>query len=167
MYFDSMNSAVGLDVRTEFGVIRHLGTQFIGRVDSQSLSVSVREGSVSIDGLYFHGVAKQRQRVTLRGSARPQVLSISPYGDEWSWIEVTAPPSDFNGKTIYEFLQWVARETGLTIEFDDPVVEGMVRIETLTGQVDAAPRIALRQRMLLSDLSYDIDHNKGVIHIAD
>ena len=167
MYFDSMSSNVNLDVRTEFGVIRHLGTQYIGRVDSQSLSVSVREGRVSVDGLYFDPVAEQRQRLTITGNTRPQVLSISPYGDEWTWIEVTAPRSDFNGKTIYEFLQWVARETGLTIEFDDPDVERLVRENILKGQVDAEPRIALRQRMLVADLRYDIDLKKGVIHIAD
>ena len=167
LYFDSMNSNVDLDVRTEFGVIRHQGTQYIGRVDSQSLSVSVREGRVSVDGLYFDPVAEQHQRLTITGSARPQILSISPYGDEWSWIEVTAPPTDFNGKTIYEFLQWVARETGLTIEFDNPDIERMVRKNTLKGQVDAEPRIALRQRMLIADLRYDIDLKKGVIHIAD
>lgn len=169
MYFDSMNGDVNLDVQTEFGVIRHLGTQYIGTIDprSQSLSVSVREGRVSVDGLYFDGVAEQRQRLTITGSSRPQVSSISPYGDEWRWIEVTAPPTDFDGKTIYEFLQWVARETGLMLEFDTPEVERMVRTNTLTGQVDAEPRTALRQRMLLADLTYDIEINKGVIHIAD
>ncbi len=78
-----------------------------------------------------------------------------------------APPTNFHGKTIYEFLQWVARETGLRIEFDDPEVERMVRKETLKGLVDAEPRNALRQRMLNSDLSYIIDMKTGVIHIAD
>lgn len=167
LYFDSMNSKADFDVQTEFGVIRHVGTQYIGSVDSQSLSVSVREGRVSVDGFYFDSVAEQHQSLTIKGSARPQVWSISPYGDEWSWIEVMAPPTNFHGKTIYEFLQWVARETGLTIEFDDPAVERLVREKILSGQVDTKPRIALRQRLLSADLSYDIDLNKGVIRIAD
>ncbi len=167
MYFDSMNSDVDLDVRTEFGVIRHSGTQYMGSVDSQSLSVSVREGRVSVDGLYFEGVAEQRERLTITGNSRPQILSISPHGEQWRWIELTAPPTNFDGKTIDEFLQWVARETGLTIEFDDPDVERMVREKTLQGQVDAEPRIALRQGLLTADLSYDIDLKRGVIRIAD
>ncbi len=167
MYFDSMNSKADFAVQTEFGVIRHVGTQYIGSVDSQSLSVSVREGRVLVDGFYFDPVADQHQSLIIKGSARPQVWSISPFGDEWSWIEVMAPPTNFHGKTIYEFLQWVARETGLTIEFDDPDVERMVQVKTLKGEVDAKPRAALRQRLLTADLSYNIDLEKGVIHIAD
>ena len=168
MYFDSMNSKADFDVQTEFGVIRHVGTQYIGSVNSQSLSVSVRDGRVSVDGFYFDEVAEQHQSLTIKGSARPQVSSISPYGDEWSWIEVMAPPTNFHGKTtIYEFLQWVARETGLTIEFDDPGVKQIAQVETLDGQVDREPRSALRQRLLTAELSYEIDLDKGVILIAD
>lgn len=168
MYFDSMNASVDLDVQTEFGVIRHLGTQYIGHVDAQSLSVSVREGRVAVDGLYFgEVVAEPRQSLTIIGNARPQLQNISPYGDEWRWIELTAPPANFNGKTIYELLLWVARETGLTFEFDDPDVESLVRKETLKGLVDTEPRTALRQGLLSADLGYDINIIKGVIHIAD
>ena len=162
-----MNSKADFEVQTEFGVIRQLGTQYIGSVSAQSLSVSVREGRVLVDGFYFDEVADQHQSLTIKGSARPQVWSISPYGDEWSWIEVMAPPTDFHGKTIYEFLQWVARETGLTIKFDDPDVERMAQEKTLKGQVDTQPRAALRQRLLTVGLSYDINLDKGVIHIAD
>ena len=167
MYFDSMNSKADFDVQTEFGVIRHLGTQYIGSVDSRSLSVSVREGSVAVDGLYFEEVAEQHQSLTITGNARPQILSISPYGDEWRWIEVTAPPANFNGKTIYELLQWVARETGLTFEFDNPDVKRLVQKETLKGLEDTEPRTLLRQGLRSADLSFDIDIKKGVIHIAD
>ena len=169
MYFDSMNRNVELEVRTKYGVIRHLGTQYVGRIESESLSVSVREGRVAVDGLYFEGVAEPRQRLTFVGSARPSVLSISPYGDHWRWVELTAPRVDFDGRTIYEFLQWVARETGFTITFADPSVEQTVRDNdnVVWGQVDAEPRIALHQRLLSVGLTYVIDSQKGEIVIAD
>jgi len=168
MYFDSMNRNVELHVRTKYGVIRHLGTQYMGRIDAESLAVSVREGRVSVDGLYFVGIAERRQRLTFIGSARPNVLSISPYGDAWRWVELTAPQADFDDKTpIFEFLQWVARETGLTITFDDRHVERIVHKETLSGKFDAEPRVALGQGLLSASLTYVIDPQKGEIIIAD
>lgn len=167
MYFDSMNRNVELHVRTKYGVIRHLGTQYMGRIDSESLAVSVREGRVSVDGLYFDGIAERRQRLTFIGSARPNVLNISPHGDDWRWVELTAPQADFDDKTIFEFLQWVARETGLTITFDPPNVEQTARGVFVSGLVDEEPRIALRQRLLSASLTYVIDPKKGEIIIAD
>jgi len=167
MYFDSMNQNVELHVRTKYGVIRHLGTQYMGRIDAESLAVSVREGRVAVDGLNFDEVAEPRQRLTFSGSARPTVLSISPYGDDWRWVELTAPQVDLDGKTAFELLQWVTRETGLTITFDPPSVEQIARESFVLGPVDAEPRIALGQGLLSVSLTYGIDSQKGEITIAD
>ena len=167
VYFDSMNLEAQFEVHTEHGVVTHLGTQYMSSVSAQSLSVSVREGSVSVDGLYYDEIAEARQRLTLTGSARPEVLNISPFGDEWAWVEATAPPTSFDGKTIFEFLQWVARETGFEIEFENASVETVARTSFLSGDVDSEPRVALRQRLLTTDLDYDLEFEKGVIHIVE
>ena len=167
VYFDSMNLEAQLEVHTKHGVVTHLGTQYMSSVSAQSLSVSVREGSVSVDGLYYDGIAEERQRLTLTGSARPEVLNISPFGDEWAWVEATAPPTSFDGKTVFEFLQWVARETGFEIEFESASVETVARTSFLSGDVDSEPRVALRQRLLTTDLDYDLEFEKGVIHIVE
>ena len=168
VYFDSMDTDVALEIQTAFGSVRHLGTQYITSIDKQALRVSVRDGRVSVDGLYYDEIAEAREQLTLSGRARPEVLSILPYGDEWIWIEATAPLSSFDGKTIYEFLQWVARETGFEIEFDNPDVEIIARKETVSGDANAEPRIALRQRLLTTELDYDdLGFEKGVIRIVD
>ena len=169
MYFDSMNRDVALEVQTKYGVIRHVGTQYMGRIDAESLAVSVREGRVAVEGLSFDGVAEPRERLTFIGSARPSVLSISPYGDDWRWVELTAPPVDLDGKTVFELSQWVARETGFTITFADRSVEQTVRDNdnVVWGPVDAEPRIALRQGLRSVSLTYAIDLQKGEIIIAD
>ena len=168
VYFDSMDVDVELEIQTEFGSVRHLGTQYMTTIGKQSLSVSVRDGKVAVDGLYYDEVAEAREQLTLSGRARPQVLSILPYGDEWSWVETTAPLNSFDGKTIYEFLQWVARETGFEIEFEDPEIEQMALIETFGGEVSAEPRVALRQGLLLFGLDYeDRGIEKGVIRIVE
>ena len=168
VYFDSMDTDVALEIKTAFGSVRHLGTQYIASIDKQALRVSVRDGRVSVDGLYYDEIAEEREQLTLSGSARPEVLSILPYGDEWTWIEATAPLSSFDGKTVFEFLQWVARETGFEIEFDNEEIEQIALTETVSGEVDAEPRVALRQGLLLVDLDYDdFGFEKGVIRIVE
>ena len=168
VYFDSLDLDVTLEIQTKFGSVTHLGTQYITSVGKQSLTVSVRNGRVSVDGLYYDEVAEELQQMTLSGSARPEVLSILPYGDHWSWVEATAPLNSFDGKTIYELLQWVARETGIEIEFDNAKTERIALEKTLTGDVDAEPRIALKQGLLMFGLDYDdLGFEKGVIRIVD
>ncbi len=168
VYFDSMDVDVELEIRTEFGSVTHLGTQYMTAIDKQSLSVSVRDGKVAVDGLYYDEIAEAREQLTLSGRARPEVLSILPYGDEWSWIETTAPLNSLDGKTFDEFLQWVARETGFKIEYDDPKIEKMALEETVSGEVNATPRDALRQRLRTLGLDYeDLGFEKGVIRIVE
>ncbi len=167
VYFDSMNLKAQLEVHTEHGVVTHLGTQYMTSVDGQSLSVSVREGRVSVDGLYYDEIAEERQQLTLTGSARPEVLNIPPFGDRWSWIEATAPSASFDGKTVFEFLQWVARETGFEIEFQNDSVKTVAETEVLHGEVDSEPRVALRQYLLTTNLDYDLELQEGVIHVVE
>ena len=167
VYFDSMNLDVVFEVHTEHGVVTHMGTQYMSAVSPQSLTVSVREGQVSVDGLYFDEIAEERQRLTLKGSARPEVLNISPFGDEWAWVEATAPPTSFDGKTVFEFLQWVARETGFEIEFENADVETVAKTFFLSGEFDPEPRVALRQGLRTTALDYDLEFEKGVIHIVE
>ena len=167
IYFDSMNLDVVFEVHTKHGVVTHMGTQYMSEVSPQSLTVSVREGQVSVDGLYFDEIAEDRQQLTLNGSARPEVLSIARHGDNWEWVEETAPAASFDGKTVFEFLQWVARETGFKIEFQNDRVKTVAETKHLHGEVDSKPRVALRQRLLTTALDYDLEFEKGVIHIVE
>ena len=60
VYFDSeqgplsirsaKGGAVELSIRTDLGVLRHLGTQYMAQVGADALVISVRDGVVSIDG---------------------------------------------------------------------------------------------------------------------
>ena len=168
VYFDSMDVDAELEIRTEYGTVTHVGTQYMTSIDKRSLSVSVRDGRVAVDGLYYQDIAEERERLTLTGSARPEVLSILPYGEAWKWIEATTPVVSFDGKTLFEFLEWVARETGFEIEFDDPKIERMARTETYSGDVDVEPRVALQQQLPTFNLDYDdLGFEKGVIRIVE
>ena len=175
LYFDSETPGLAasisagsdpasLEIETPHGVVRHLGTQYMAFADEDTLSVSVREGRVEVDGTRYTGTASAGQQLTLEGSARPSVANVSSYGAAWDWIEAVAPGAELDGRTVYEFLSWVSRETGLALEFESSVAEALARSETLRGTVDTEPTNALRIWMLTVDLDWRVEG--GVIHIS-
>lgn len=175
IYFDSQRpellSAItgsGFDITTDHGSVRHLGTQYMAFVDTDKLSVSVREGEVLVDGVYVEeAVAVEGQQLTVAGGARPVIVNITGYGEAWDWIETTAPPVDVDGRSVDEFLTWVGRETGLKIEYESPDAEQMARDGILKGNVDMGPRDELRFRMSGEDLEYRIDGGTIYVRVID
>lgn len=177
LYFDSQPSAIyagtgasggnNFVVITDYGEIAHIGTQFMTRVDTGELTVSVREGQVDVQGSYHRHVATSGQQVTLSGRQQPTVLSLSAHAKEWNWVGRTSPPADVDGRPIHEFLQWVHRETGLETRFEGQA-EQVARDELLKGtMIDAEPLDALQRWMATTALEYDINEGEGVIYVRD
>jgi hypothetical protein len=174
VYFDSQRAPMvaGIDaggapavtLHTEFGDIEHLGTQYMTAVAADTLVVSVREGQVAIDGKYHDHLASPGQQVTISGSAQPSVLSISTYGETWSWVNRTTPSADVDGKSLHEFLTWACREMGLELAFEGQA-ETVAKGAILRGTIDTEPAEALRVRVATAALNWRID--EGVIYISD
>lgn len=174
IYFDSRTSpliagigggdAAQFVVHTDLGNIAHIGTQFMAGVDAGTLTVSVREGRVAVDGDYHSHVASSGEQLTLTGRQRPTVLSISRYGDSWEWVSQTSPPADVDGKTLHEFLLWACRELGLEIQWEGEA-EQVARDAILRGRIDTAPAEALRQRLATAALEWHIE--EGVIYVGE
>ncbi len=145
------------EIETPHGVVRHIGTQYMTYVDNALLSVSVREGQVSIDGLRFSETAVEGQQLTVAGDNRPTVVNFSGHGDSWQWIEATSPAANLDGRSVFEFLSWVCRETGLRLKFDGDAAEQLARSAQLRGTVDTEPRNALRLYAGSVDLDWRIE----------
>ncbi|MDX1498863.1 MAG: FecR domain-containing protein [Woeseiaceae bacterium] len=174
VYFDSeasllaANAAGGpaprvLRIETPHGSVEHVGTQFMTVSDEDGLTVSVREGEVVVETPYYEQTAAAGEQLRVSGSARPSVVDIRGYGPAWDWVEATAPAAALDGRTVREFLGWVARETGLGLEFEDAAAETLAMTETLRGTVNTGPREALRVWMLGVDLEWRIEN--GVIRV--
>ena len=172
IYFDSQPAQLvaaikesRFEIQTEHGSVKHLGTQYMTGVGSSELTVSVREGEVEVDGAYVDKVvAVAGQQLIVTGGTRPSVLNIDGYGAAWDWIETTAPNVSMDGRSTFEFLKRIGRETGLTIEFDSEAAEMLARDGVLHGTIDMDPRDELEFRMSGEDLSYRIDG--GIIYVS-
>lgn len=173
VYFDSKGSLIAgidaggvtrLSIRTEFGELQHLGTQYMAAVARDSLVVSVREGRVGVDGRFYDETILAGQQGTWAGRQRPNVLSISRSGPAWEWVGRTTPAADVDGKTLHEFLSWVCREMGLDVRFEGET-EAIAHDAILKGRIDTVPAEALRLRLATAALEYRIEGD--VIYISN
>lgn len=165
IYFDSRASpltsqavtagSAKIAIRTDHGIVRHMGTQYMARVDEDELVISVREGVVAIDG-----------NVTARASAGQQ-FAISASGelsiadtngvDDWEWVERSTPAVALDGRTVAEALAWVSRESGRRIRYASTEAETLARDTELKGFYELPPSRALPVFMLTVDLNATID----------
>ncbi len=175
VYFDSTPSKLiagaqsadpgSFVVETAYGRVTHVGTQFVTGVDDKMLKVSVREGSVDIDGQYYQRTAERGQQIQFTGRQQPQVLSFDEYGEAWNWVAERSPAVDVDGRTLPEFLNWVSRELGREIVYSDDARKIAMDPDTnkLVGSVLDEPTEALRMRMLTMGL--DAQFDEGVINV--
>jgi ferric-dicitrate binding protein FerR (iron transport regulator) len=115
-------TATPLTIRTPFGDVRDLGTQFEVSASASTLRVRVREGDVVVSGTASLRIGAGEEAVL---SERGDVVrrDLESFGSEWSWAEEIAPPLDIDGRSAREFLEWVARERGLELRFATPELE--------------------------------------------
>lgn len=169
VYFDSFGTGDGgnFAVRTEHGLVTHIGTQYMTETIDSGIVVSVREGEVLVAGTAHDQTVRRGQRAELTGSSRPVLTNTSGVGDDWAWAESVSPSISVDGMSAFDFLQWVGRETGYSIHFTSEAVNELVRSTELKGSVDADPRTELRLRMLTMDLNAQFDTEGVVISVSD
>lgn len=150
-------------VKTDHGVVSHVGTMFMTKIDGETLIVRVREGRVAIHGTYHDVAVELRQKVSISGRGRPSVSSDNGHGGEWAWIGNTSPSVDVDGVPIHQFLIWAGRELGLEVHYEPPELQEGAERELVFGPFSAEPYKALEMHMSTTKLKYQID--RGVIHV--
>jgi hypothetical protein len=147
VYYDSgVNDAPPIEIATPFGTIRDVGTQFEAFAATAGVRIRVREGSVEVlDSAVaapLTGSAGEQVSVDDRGVVDRQPFATD--APEWDWTAVLGDTLLVDGRSVFEVLSWVARETGKTLRFADPTAEQRARGETLSGGgVLLTPREAL------------------------
>jgi ferric-dicitrate binding protein FerR (iron transport regulator) len=139
VYVDSGPGAsnAALQIETPLGVVRHTGTQFEVRVDAAEVRVGVREGSVAVDAPGGRVTSRAGEALVLSRGRAPERLAIAASGPEWDWVVGLAQPFQLEGATAQGFLQWVSREQGWRLEFEDASLRARVAGIVLHGSIDS------------------------------
>ena len=147
IYVDSGRGDARTDtfvVETALGSVRHLGTQYSVSLDAAALGVAVREGTVAIDRGGRGALASAGESITVRADGRVERASLAPHDATWRWAEVTAPAFAIDGRTLDDFLQWAARETGRRLVYASSAAAREAQQTLLKGSVDGlAPQQAI------------------------
>ena len=150
-----------LVLETPAGSVRHLGTQYLARLDGVRLTVGVREGRVALEGRSATAVGGAGEQLTVEGG-RLVRAPLSRSAAEWQWIADVTPPFRLDGRTVEEFLVWAARETGRSIVYTSPEAGRQARSVTLSGTVEGlAPEAAVKAVLSTTSLRPEI----GAEHI--
>jgi ferric-dicitrate binding protein FerR (iron transport regulator) len=162
LYFDSTagggadgGSAPELAVQTPAGEVVHIGTQFMVRVASDEVVLSVREGQVKVTGDGFDLVIDANKELDLRADGTSDVTAIDGHGERWSWAADVAPQLELEGRTTFDVTAWAARETGRRVVYESPVAETKARGDVLRGIDRRSPKGVLTLLPHLTGLVYE------------
>lgn len=121
-------------VRTALGTARDVGTRFSARLADAELVVRVRDGAVETEAAGRSFVTPAGQELVLRRDGSAQSGPATMSGPEWEWVMEAAAGFAIEGRTLGEFLDWVARETGWRIRWADAATAAAAA-ETLHGDL--------------------------------
>lgn len=125
--------AVPIEIVTSLGRVREAGTQFEVRLAGGTLRLNVREGVAVLDrsGRTHEAPAGTRLSVGPLGAVETGAVALR--GADWDWVLAAAPAFDLEGRTLREYLEWLARETGWRVEFGDPSIAARAGTVILHG----------------------------------
>jgi len=169
IYIDSYADGTKLDdnsaliINTPFGRVQHLGTQYMTSLTDQSVIVSVRQGSVAVTGNNEESIAIGGQQLSISSNGSVSQAPIAVYGKNWQWVEEISPGFTLDGRSLSDFLNWVSRESGRSLEYGSVTAETLARDTVMRGTVDLQPMRALELMLQTSDLVAEV--HSGVIKI--
>jgi ferric-dicitrate binding protein FerR (iron transport regulator) len=153
---DEADSAGSLHISTPAGRVRHIGTRYMTAVSANGTSVSVREGQVLLDKQGVETLANGGDQLKVDALGILVVQAVPTYGALWQWTEELAPIFQSDGRSMADFLDWVAHESGRAVEFASPAAEQLAGETLLRGQVDMEPMHALALILQTSDLTSEV-----------
>ena len=134
-----------MTVRTQFGEVSDIGTQFQVSLQSAAIEVSVRSGAIQLeaDGNVHSAKAKPGKSsvITLGQAGMTQVYELTN-NDRWDWIHQAH--GGYSNNRVGLLLLEIANELGKDIRFASKGVEASVSTMTIEGRLKTShPKEAL------------------------
>ena len=151
-------------IRTPFGLVEHLGTQFDVTVNSE-LRIRVREGRVRWSRSSETTTVVAGTELFVPHSGPTSQRAIATHGAQWSWVEALEPDYVIEDRVLMEFLQWAARESGRQLRFADEHARAVAGQTRLHGSINGlSPDKALETVLTTTSLRYELED--GVIKVS-
>lgn len=137
VYIDADSQAQhDLVIETLAGEVRHVGTQYQVRQSSELVEISIREGRVEIARSNGAALASAGERVRITAAGQVERGAVSAQDASWDWAEATSPTFAIHDRTLAEFLDWAARETGRQVAYASPEAQRTAKALRLRGSIE-------------------------------
>lgn len=161
---DSHANTAPLIIQTTRGEVTHLGTRYLVNADQHSLRVAVREGRVAIHSNDAQFTVDTLQQVQLDAGAAPVRSDLRADDAVWQWADAMAQPFALENRSVAEFLQWVANETGCELTYASPAIKAAANRTVLHGQPsNQAPLQAMQVVLATTDFHATLQGRQLVI----
>ena len=164
LYLDSMGRG-SITIRTAFGDFYPIGTQFeirIGSEGERQAELRVREGRVRLHSKANSLTASAGEEVIVHGDGSIVRGRSRPDDPSWDWVLASVPMLDIEGRTLAEFLSWVAREKGWQVKFASPEAAAASRTIILHGSIAQQSAVEALQTVTLSS-GFEYQVTDGVL----
>ncbi len=156
--------AGSLEVRTPVGAVRDVGTKFEVRLTPSGLRVRVRDGAVIVERDQQQHEAHAGDELVLGASGTLTRRTVTGDGSEWAWATDALATFELEGRSLGEFLEWIAHENGWRLQFASAAVQDKARTTTLHGSIQGLPpRQAIAAVMPASGVEFRL--TAGVLSI--
>lgn len=167
IYADSGPTVSGtspLEVRTGLGLVTDVGTQFLVSYRDAVLNIAVREGRVDVSDSRATYTAPAGHRMTLQATGEVSRGKISATDSAWDWVSEVAPAFDIQASSLFDFLTWVARETGKELIFTDNSSRNAAMVTFLSGSIRGfTPLEAVASVLPTTAFEYEINATSIVV----
>jgi hypothetical protein len=171
IYYDSRsfnsNEESPIEIVTPFGMIHHVGTQFLAIVDDVGMRISVREGQVTFGDATRSALIRAGESGYIDQTLTATISPVSPSDPSWSWATKVSPGWNVDGRSTMEIIHWLARETGLRIEFESERASKYAIDDRLRGIGEIEPIRAMSIVPIATELRFDIDDTSIRIGMKD
>lgn len=152
IYLDNANSQP-LKVVTRYGTVTDIGTQFEVASLGQQLTVALRQGAIdlTVGDQQLHSAAQTGQGELLRftGTNLTQRSPIAATDDHWQWIHRARPGFKLADRSVADYLNWAARESGWTLRYQSDLVRQQTRMpKALQGNATVDADLASIEQVL-------------------
>lgn len=146
-----------LEVITPSGSVVDIGTQFEVTHNDSLYRVRVRDGQVEFEagGRVNQGFKGEQLTVPLDSAMDSPVVRepVDPADASWQWVEALASPPAIDGRPLIEALNWIARETGRSLEFASAHESQRANEIILSGDISGlTPLVALDTLLATTEL---------------
>ncbi|MEO0975145.1 MAG: hypothetical protein AAFX85_18810, partial [Pseudomonadota bacterium] len=147
-------AAPAIIVRTPYGDVTDVGTQFVVALAEDAMRVAVRDGRIELRTPPAREQAIEGEALIVSRARGIRRDTTALGGEEWRWVESLALPFTLADSSVDAFLRWVAQESGRELVYDDAAAEARAHSTRLQGELpELTPSEALEPVMATTDLT--------------